>query len=78
MSRAGDALCGNCLHPVDPHVLVTTVLDTVHEIPDVPVAGVMLCPDCDCVMTWSAQGYPEPELPPDRELDLLRERAPWR
>lgn len=64
--------CENCPHPSDPHVLVTLDFDELAGLPDVPVAGVVLCPECDCVMTWSVTGFAAPEIPPEDELELLR------
>ena len=63
--------CG-CAHPFDPHVLVTLAADTVAGVPDVPVSGVILCPACECAMTWAVADRPVPEMPVAWELELLR------
>ena len=63
--------CG-CAHPFDPHVLVATEFGEVSSIENVPVAGVVLCPECECAMTWSVAGRPVPPMPAPWELDLLR------
>jgi hypothetical protein len=63
--------CG-CTHPFDPHVLVALEAAELAGVPDVPVAGVILCPVCECAMTWSVAGYPDPPMPAPREAELLR------
>jgi hypothetical protein len=60
---------------MDPHVLVMLEEGTVADVPGVPVAGVMLCPQCDCTMTWSVDGWPEPALPASWEIEILRWEA---
>lgn len=65
-------ICG-CAHPVDPHVLAATEYAPVAGIEDVPVAGIMLCPNCDCVMTWSVAGRPTPPLPSAADLARIRQ-----
>lgn len=75
--------CTACSHPFDPHVLVPTQFTDLGSITpatygqprEVPVAGVMFCPACDCCTTWSVSGWPRPEMPPEREAGLLREMA---
>jgi hypothetical protein len=64
--------CENCGHVAGPHVLVSLCFAEVHEMPDIPVAGIMLCPECDCVTTWSIEGFPAPRMPDDSELAVIR------
>lgn len=71
MSR--DEGCESCSHPFDPHVLCALEFAEMAGVPDVPVSGLVLCPACDCCMTWSVPGWPPPEIPPQREINLLRE-----
>lgn len=54
-----------CGHPLDPHVLVAF-----GEPAD---GGLMFCPQCPCVSTWSVQGRPEPEMPPPDVVARYRE-----
>ena len=63
-----EELCVRCGHPLDPHVLAALDPD------DLPAGGVMLCPACPCKATWSVQGWPHPEMPPDDEIRYLRLR----
>jgi hypothetical protein len=63
----------DCTHPFDPHVLVTLEAAEIAGVPDVPVAGVILCPQCDCAMTWSVSGWPEPGMPPPEDLAVVRQ-----
>jgi hypothetical protein len=67
--------CENCPHPMDPHAVVVLSHAGVGGVPDVPVAGVILCPDCACLALWSAMGYPEPEMPGWRQVEKLRQAA---
>lgn len=72
MTKLGETC--DCEHLVDPHVLVALAFDVVAGVPDVPVSGVMLCPVCDCVATWSVDGRPVPPMPSHKALAELRRR----
>lgn len=54
MNAAGT--CTQCKHPFDPHVL--------GSLGDPLEGGFVICPvrDCTCFSTYSAQGYPVPEV----------------
>lgn len=54
-----------CGHLVDPHVLATLYADVMD-------GGLMFCPDCDCVQTWSAEGRPRPVMPPPSVVAEVR------
>jgi hypothetical protein len=73
MGLVDDPSCDRCGHPFSPHVLVMLESAEVAGVPDVPVAGVIFCPDCDCVATWSIAGHPPSELPGPEELRRIRE-----
>lgn len=49
--------CDNCPHLFDPHLVVGLEEDAIAGVSGVPVAGVILCPECDCTTTWSVKGY---------------------
>ena len=70
MTKVGENC--TCTHPVDPHAIIPLEFDVILGVPDVPVAGVMLCPACDCTATWSVNGYPEPPLPAPEIVAELR------
>ena len=63
--------CG-CMHPFDPHVLVALETAELAGVPDVPVSGVILCPVCECAMTWAVADWPVPQMPVAWELEVLR------
>ena len=71
MTKLGETC--DCRHPVDPHVLVAMAFDVVAGIPNVPVAGVMICPACDCIATWATDGRPPPPVPAPETLAELRQ-----
>ena len=54
-------LCTRCGHPLDPHELRSDCLVVLGGV-EVPVAGWMVCPQCDCWSTWSVD---HPDLPPE-------------
>jgi hypothetical protein len=70
--------CAKCLHPFDPHVLVSTTETDVGEVQDVPVGGIILCPEpgCECFATWDVPqlGTQREDviIPTDEELISLR------
>lgn len=68
-----DAGCASCPHAADPHVLVALETGDVMGVRDIPVSGVMLCPVCPCVTTWSVAGYPAPEMPDPGFLAVIRD-----
>lgn len=67
-----DRICAYCPHPMDPHVLVALYSAELADVPDVPAAGVLFCPECGCTVTWSADGTAAPELPPAEQLAEIR------
>lgn len=72
MTAAVQETC-DCSHPMAPHVLVVTDYDDIGPVENVPVAGVVLCPHCDCVVTWSVAGYPEPDMPLPVDVERVRQ-----
>jgi hypothetical protein len=59
-------LCG-CGCPLDPHVMVVLA-----EHEDARQGGLMFCPACGCVKTWSVQGWPRPVMPPPEDVAWYR------
>lgn len=64
--------CEYCGHSFSPHVLVALEAGMVANT-EVPVGGIMLCPECDCVSTWAVDGHPVPPLPTPEFIRLVRE-----
>ena len=57
--------CQRCGHSMDAHVMLAF---------DDPLdGGLMFCPDCGCVMTWSAEGHPLPAMPLPHDVAEFRE-----
>lgn len=65
--------CSACMHALDPHVFVAIAFARVLDVEQVPVSGVVLCPECDCLSTWSIHDVPRPEMPPAQEVARIRE-----
>lgn len=68
------AVC-QCGHETDPHRIVALNFEAVAGAGGVPVDGVMLCPECDCVLTWSVEGRPAPEPLTPEELERVRKEV---
>jgi hypothetical protein len=49
--------CGICGHLFGTHTLIAT--------DEAKTGGFILCPDCDCFMTWSHSGQPAPDIAED-------------
>lgn len=72
MTDNGHGGCLSCGHPYGPHVLGILAFGEIGSIENVPVSGLMFCPECDCTTLWSVEGYPEPEMPPAKDVAALR------
>jgi hypothetical protein len=68
-----DTLCSNCDHLFDAHALVTLKVTDMTGIGEVPAAGLVLCPDCSCVTTWSVDAYPAPTVPAEQIAAIRNE-----
>jgi hypothetical protein len=63
--------CGQCGHAYGPHVLAALAVSEVSGM-EIPVSGLMFCPQCDCTATWAVSGHPVPPRPAPEELAAIR------
>jgi hypothetical protein len=60
-----DDPCGQCSHPLGPHVMVV--------LGESPLdGGIGLCPECDCAFTWSVPHHSRPGMPPPAVIAEIR------
>lgn len=53
-------LCEQCGHSFPEHVFVAKEVRSIHGVEEVPVSGIVKCPEpgCGCCYTWDISGLP--------------------